>query len=199
MRRGLCASLLVAACYEPSLVVDAAEGSKHAACAMSLPDELPEDPDLVRDDEGAPRYNVSDVCAGNEGDAADDCSDDTSLPPCPDGVSCARIDSAQAGFCLPTDVGAGSVAFTYRGGACFERIAPRLKTALCCRAADVDCRRFPLARGERRSAPGELCSQRSDCEPGLLCAAVDAGGSAARCVCPGIDATRLVNEPICGD
>lgn len=186
------ASLLSAACYEPSLAVDAVQGSKHPACAQALPTDLPDDAQLSHD------YNVPEVCADE--DAAAEvigCSDDPTLG-CATDVTCARVDSEQSGYCLRSEQGRNSVALTYRAGACFVRVSRKLKAALCCEGVGVDCRQFPLSRADLRSGPGELCTKRAECEPGLVCAAIDVKGSAARCICPGTDGTRLVNEPICG-
>ncbi|MFT3925569.1 MAG: hypothetical protein QM778_23720 [Myxococcales bacterium] len=166
-------------------VHDAAANWRHGACAQPLPDVLPKEPVLISS--GA----TSSLNAWTSGK----CSD--SAPPvfcdsdivCADGTPC-FFTTQHGGICGESGYSSPNfVAFSYRDGACHRLVTPDYKKRACCAGIEgVDCRKFPAVDP---GAPGELCTQHTDCETGLLCTA-RSDKAFAVCTCPGV---REVEEP----
>jgi len=176
----------------------------HSQCRDPVPDPLPDSPRIPLNIRGEPRYNDWSYLSCDEASNSFGTCDERPEGSCTSFAICASVEDGERGVCMyhaelidePTQT-----PVTYRQGACLQMVAPANKAGLCCDwDRRVDCRLFPLSRNDPRSRPGELCTEHSDCEPGLLCAAADPNFTpgTARCVCPGVDGTRLGNGIECG-
>jgi hypothetical protein len=159
----------------------ASELPRHMRCEMALRPELTAEIDTSSLRLDAARQNAwADV----------DC---TELPPlarcspdqlCPDSSGCVHLSPGALGYCeifgdgraVPTD---------YAGGECVQLFKPEMRAALCCEGSgDVDCASWPPTV---LKAPGEICTDHSHCEVGLVCVPLPHDpeeGGYGRCACP---------------
>jgi hypothetical protein len=98
-------------------------------------------------------------------------------------------ESAAQGVCTSIDIdvacdGEGE-ALGYGNGICWMCAPLEAHARACCEGLDgFDCRPWPF---DGTSAPGMLCAQHSDCEPGLLCGSPFRSEGYGICQCPGLD------------
>jgi len=152
----------------------------HATCAEPPPEPLPASPSVASDASGRPELDLyrdldCDLLAAiarcAEADPADPyaCTHCLGAPGAP-AADAVCVPQARRG-CVPV----------FHGSGCVSCVAPEVKARACCIGLDVDCRAWPF---DASSRPGEPCARHSDCEPGLLCAALDAETRFGLCSCP---------------
>lgn len=113
--------------------------------------------------------------------------------PCPSQHTCLQTVLGEQGYCAMVSELGARVRLTFRDGACETDVAPELKAALCCAGVPgLDCRIWPA---DQKSEPGQICFDRDDCAPGLLCA--KRSESSGSCACPLEGQGYVANRPDC--
>jgi hypothetical protein len=119
--------------------------------------------------------------------------------PCPESEDCIYPQPGDPGYCDSYYAGDDEqlVPTGYGGGECVRWLSPRTRAALCCSdVGNVDCSLWPptAPRG-----PGEICTDHTHCERGLLCVPVhvsDIDGY-GRCGCPEAARYEITDGPGC--
>jgi hypothetical protein len=151
----------------------------HAACTEPAPETPPDAPAVASTAAGRPEFDLyrdldcdelAQIARCDQPDLSDPyaCSHCLGASDAPAQAVC--VPRARRG-CVPV----------FHGPGCISCVAPEVKARACCLGLDLDCRAWPF---DASSGPGQPCARGSDCEPGLLCAAVAGETRFGLCSCP---------------